>query len=184
MRRVITVLLFFYLKIERTFFMEKTVNDISKLLFPDEAKINKTPGQRFNDEIRRQVFEMRKERYQKINPKFGEEMESESKYREIADFIRHHVIQVGKEQAVKDFQAGINFLHIDLKDFIKEDGDFGENTFKAFYEICKFYGLDVIKESIRKGAISNAVLETTTYPYVNTDFLVENINTNLKRQED
>ena len=93
-------------------------------------------------------------------------------------------MSVGKEQAVKDFQTGINFLHIHLKDFIKEDGDFGENTFKAFCEICKSYGLDVIKEAIRKGAISNAVLDTTENPEINTDFLVHNINKNLNTNKE
>lgn len=162
----------------RKFIMEN-LEQVSQILFPDETELNKTPSQKFDDEIRRQIFNQRKERFQRLNPKMGEEMETESKYREIADFIKEHVLAVGKEQAVNDFQAGINFLHINLKDFIKEDGDFGENTFKAFYEICKFYGLDVIKESIRKGAVSNAVIETTSDPSVNTEFLLYKIQNNL-----
>ena len=122
---------------------------------------------------------MQQERFKRLNPNLVQQVEQEQKYTEIAEFIQQHVLSVGKEQAIKDFQAGINFLHIDLKDFIKEDGDFGENTYKAFCEICKFYGLDVIKESIRKGAVSNAVLDTTENPEINTNFLVHNINKNL-----
>lgn len=100
-------------------------------------------------------------------------------YKEIANYIKNHVLTVGKEQAVRDFQAGINFLHLDIKDFIKEDGDFGENTYKALLEICKFYEIAVIKEAIRKGAISNAVIDTTEDSQINTDFLVQKINKNL-----
>lgn len=155
---------------------------VSELLFPDEKELNKTADERFSDEIRSQILNRKKESFKRLNPKTDAVSEAEEKFCEIADFIRGHIISVGKEQAVKDFQAGINFLHIDLKEFIKEDGDFGENTFRAFFDICNFYELEVIKESIRKGALSNAVIETTSDSAANTDFLVHNIQNNLKRE--
>lgn len=138
---------------------------------------NKT--QTVDDLIRKEYFELQQQKLKRLNPSLSNELEAEEKYTEIADFIKEHVLAAGKEQAVKDFQAGLNFLHIDLKDFIKEDGDFGNNTFNAFYEICKFYNIEVIKEAIRKGAISNAVINTTIDPKINTDYLVDTINQNL-----
>lgn len=157
---------------------------VSELLFPKQQEIPQNASQKFDDILRRDFHNMRLERFKRFNPSIGQQCEQEEKYREISNFIKNHVLMVGKEQAVKDFQAGINFLHIDIKDFIKEDGDFGENTFNAFFEICKFYGLDVIKEAIRKGAISNAVLDTTENPQINTDFLVHNINKNLNANKE
>ena len=164
--------------------MEENFKKVSNMIFPEDSILTKTPAQKFDDMLRKQYFSMQQERFKKLNPKMGLQVETEQKYSEIADFMKEHIISVGKEQAVKDSQAGINFLHIDLKDFIKEDGSFGENTFKAFYEICKFYGLDVIKEAIRKGAVSNAVLDTTEDPNINTDFLVDNINKNLNTNKE
>lgn len=164
-------------------FTMQNLEQISELLFPENTELEETTSHPFDDEIRNQVKQMRKERLQQLNPDTGEEIEVEAIYEEIADFIRNHVIDVGKEQAVKDFQCGLNFLHVNLKDFIKEDGDFGEKTLEAFCEICKFYGLDVIKEAIKKGALSNAVIDTASDPEVNTDFLVYKIQDNLKEME-
>lgn len=164
--------------------MEKNFKTVSKLLFPEETALNQTPSQRFENMLRKQYLNLQRERLKKLKPNLAPQVEQEQKYKEIADFMKEHIISVGKKQAIKDFQAGINFLHIDVKDFIKEDGNFGEKTFKAFYEICKFYGLDVIKEAIRKGAVSNAVLDTTENPNVNTDFLVDNINKNLNTNKE
>lgn len=94
--------------------------------------------------------------------------QEEQNYTEIANFIKKHVLSVGKEQAVKDFQCGLNFLHKDLNDALKEDGDFGEKTFKAFYEIFKHYDISTIKNAIRKGALSNTLIDTTSDKNINT----------------
>ena len=146
---------------------------VSKLLFPEQQELSQNASQKFDDILRSDFYNMQQERFKKLNPNLAPQVEQEQKYKEIADFMKEHIISVGKEQAIKDFQTGINFLHIDIKDFIKEDGDFGENTFKAFYEICKFYGL-----------VSNAVLDTTEDQNINTDFLVNNINKNLNTNKE
>ncbi len=99
---------------------------------------NKTPGQKFDDEIRQRIFEMRNQRLAAVDSSYQSEFEINEDYKEIAGFIRDHVMTVGKEQAVKDFQCGLNFLHKDLK----EDGDFGKRTFRAFYEVFKHYDID------------------------------------------
>ena len=168
----------------KIFMQNSNYKTVSKLLFPEQQEIPQNASYKFDDILRRDFHNMQQERFKRFNPSISQQYEHEEKYREIANFIKNHVLTVGKEQAVRDFQAGINFLHIDIKDFIKEDGDFGENTFKAFFEICKFYGLDVIKESIRKGAVSNAVLDTTENSEINTDFLVHNINKNLNTNKE
>ena len=55
-----------------------------------------------------------------------------------------------------------NFLHKDLLEPLKEDGEFGEKTFKAFYDIFKHYDISIIKNAIRKGALSNTLIDTSS----------------------
>lgn len=157
----------------------QNLEQVSKLLFPDEAELNKTPGQKFDDEIRQKIFGLRKQRLEKIQPDNQSQDEINENYKEIADFIKNHVISVGKEQAVKDFQTGLNFLHKDLKEALKEDGDFGVKTFRAFYEIFKHYDIEIIKNAIRKGALSNTVIGTASDKTLNTQKLVNQVQTNL-----
>ena len=152
---------------------------VSNLLFSEQQEIHQNASHKFDDILRRDFHDMQQKRFKRFNPSINQQYEQEKMYKEIANYIKNHVLTVGKEQAVRDFQAGINFLHLDIKDFIKEDGDFGENTYKALLEICKFYEIAVIKEAIRKGAISNAVIDTTEDSQINTDFLVQKINKNL-----
>lgn len=92
---------------------------VSQMLFSGENDLGKTASEKFSDEIRNQIFSLRNERLKRLKPEMGVELDAEAKCREIGDFIKNHVLSVGKEQAVRDFQAGINFLHIDLKRFIK-----------------------------------------------------------------
>lgn len=157
----------------------QNLEQVSKLLFPDEAELNKTPGQKFDDEIRQKIFGMRKQRLEKIQPDNQSQDEISEEYKEIADFIKDHVISVGKEQAVRDFQSGLNFLHKDLKEPLKEDGEFGEKTFRAFYESFKHYDIEIIKNAIRKGALSNTVIGTASDKTLNTQKLVNQVQTNL-----
>ena len=82
--------------------------------------------------MRNRLHSMKNERLRILNPKLAEQDFENEKYKEIADFIRNHVLSLGKEQAVKDFQTGLNFLNKDLVEPLKEDGEFGEKTFKAF----------------------------------------------------
>lgn len=157
----------------------QNLEQVSKLLFPDEAELNKTPGQKFDDEIRQKIFGMRKQRLEKIQPDNQSQDEISEEYKEIADFIKDHVISVGKEQAVRDFQSGLNFLHKDLKEPLKEDGEFGEKTFRAFYESFKHYDIEIIKNAIRKSALSNTVISTASDKTLNTQKLVNQVQTNL-----
>ncbi len=159
--------------------MEKDIMQVSKLLFPEKSTLNKTPSQQFEEQLRNQLHSMRQERQKLLNPEdISADFENEN-YKEIADFIKQHVLTVGKEQAVKDFQTGLNFLHKDLIEPLKEDGDFGEKTFRAFYDIFKYYDIDIIKNAIRKGAVSNTVIGTSTDKNVNTKAMVNQVQNNL-----
>ena len=155
--------------------MKENCKTVSKLLFPDEQALNKNPSQRFEEQLRNQLHSMKNERLRILNPKLAEQDFENEKYKEIADFIRNHVLSVGKEQAVKDFQTGLNFLHKDLLEPLKEDGNFGEKTFKAFYDIFKHYDISIIKNAIRKGAISNTLIDTSSDKNINTQALVNQI---------
>ena len=66
---------------------------------------------------------MRNQRLRILNPDLIDQYYQNENYTEIANFIKKHVLSVGKEQAVKDFQCGLNFLHKDLTEPLKEDGD-------------------------------------------------------------
>lgn len=162
-----------------SFTMENNIEQVSRLLFPDGTELNKTASQQFSDDIRRQILNMRNQRLKTIASNYQNEVENNQDYKEIADFIREHVMSVGKEGAVKDFQCGLNFLHKDLKEALKEDGDFGEKTFRAFYEVFKHYDIEIIKNAIRKGALSNTIIGTTSDEKVDTQRLVNKIENNL-----
>ena len=159
--------------------MEKDFKTVSKLLFPDEQALNKTPTQKFEEQLRNQLHSMRNERLSILNPVADEQNNLDENYTEIANFIKNHVLSVGKEQAVKDFQTGLNFLHKDLLEPLKEDGEFGEKTFKAFYDIFKHYDISIIKNAIRKGALSNTLIDTSSDKQINTQALVNQIQNNL-----
>lgn len=71
-------------------------------------------------------------------------------------------------------------MHKDLIEPLKEDGNFGEKTFRAFYGIFKYYDIEIIKNAIRKGALSNAVISTSSDKTVNTKAVVNQVNKNLR----
>lgn len=73
----------------------------------------------------------------------------------------------------------IEFLHKGLKEALKEDGDFGEKTFKAFYDIFKHYDVEIVKNAIRRGALSNTVIGTASDKTLNTQKLVNQVQRNL-----
>ena len=159
--------------------MKENCKTVSKLLFPDEQALSQTPSQRFEDQLRNRLHSMRQERTRILYPEAVQDIWGEENYQKIADFIRNHVLSVGKEQAVKDFQTGLNFLHKDLLEPLKEDGEFGEKTFKAFYDIFKHYDISIIKNAIRKGALSNTLIDTSSDKQINTQALVNQIQNNL-----
>ncbi len=159
--------------------MKENCKTVSKLLFPDEQNLNQTQTQKFEDQLRNQLYSIRNERMRILNPEPQKQDFENENYKDIADFIKDHVSSVGKEQAVKDFQCGLNFLHKDLVESLKEDGNFGEKTFKAFYEILKHYDISIIKNAIRKGALSNTLIDTSSDKNINTQALVNQILNNL-----
>ena len=159
--------------------MKENYKTVSKLLFPDEQALSQTPTQNFEDLLRNQLHSMRNERMRILNPEPQKQDFENENYKDIADFIKDHVLSVGKEQAVKDFQCGLNFLHKDLVESLNEDGNFGEKTFKAFYEILKHYDISIIKNAIRKGALSNTLIDTSSDKNINTQALVNQIQNNL-----
>ena len=159
--------------------MKENYKTVSKLLFNDEAAVDKTPSQKFDDLLRNQLQAMRNQRLRILNSDLTDQYYQNENYTEIANFIKKHVLSVGKEQAVKDFQCGLNFLHKDLTEPLKEDGEFGEKTFKAFYEIFKHYDISIIKNAIRKGALSNTLIDTSSDENINTKALVNRIENNL-----
>ena len=159
--------------------MKENYKTASKLLFPDEQALSQTPAQKFEEQLRNQLHSLRNERLRILNPKLAEQDFENENYRKIADFIKNHVLSVGREQAVKDFQTGLNFLHKDIVEPLKEDGEFGEKTFKAFYDIFKHYDISIIKNAIRKGALSNALIDTSSDRSINTKALINQIQNNL-----
>ena len=86
--------------------MEQNYKTVSKLLFPDEQDLNKTPSQKFDEILRKKLKTLRS--YE--NPKTEQETQIDENIQELANFIQNHVITVGKEQAVLDFQVGLNLL--------------------------------------------------------------------------
>lgn len=137
-------------------FDEKTTEHI---LFPPSEILNQTPSEMFSDKLRREILYKQAYDYCKFSPELGEALNERMIYDDISEFIRSHVKSVGKEQAIKDFQCGLNYLNKDFADLIREDGIYGDKTFAAFYEILQYYPLEVIKEAIRKGAKNNLVIE-------------------------
>lgn len=105
----------------------------------------------------------------------------------LAKFMQSHIKKVRANQAVKDFQTGMNLLNkgkeesiIHSKRQLKEDGDFGEKTLACFCDACKNYSTRVIKKHIRRGAIANAVFGTKNNSGINTDKLVCGIHKDLE----
>ena len=154
--------------------MNQNYKTVLKLLFPEKSTLNISPSQQFEEQLRNQLHSMRQERQKLLNPEdISADFENEN-YKEIADFIKQHVLTVGK-----DFQCGLNFLHKDLIEPLKEDGDFGEKTFRAFYDIFKYYDIEIIKNAIRKGALCNTVISTSSNSAINTKSMVNQVQNNL-----
>ena len=131
--------------------MEKNFKTVSKLLFPEETALNQTPSQKFENMLRKQLYSMRQERLSAEEQAPAENLAQNENYTIIADFIKQHVLTVGKGQAVKDFQCGLNFLHKDLIQPLKEDGEFGEKLLKLFMTFLNITILKLLKMQLGKG---------------------------------
>jgi hypothetical protein len=143
-------------------------------LFPRQFDKNLTPSERFSAEIRQKIRELNEEREGFY---LGTESDQCSeKISAIADFIREHLEKVGKEQTVKDIQAGLTYLCkgnkntiIEAKKPLEEDGDFGEITYSSLAYACEHYELDIILKYLRNGAASNVFFDTKNDRKINTD---------------
>ena len=67
--------------------MEKDFKTVSKLLFPDEQALNKTPSQRFEEQLRNRLHSMRQERTRILYSEAVQDIWGEENYQKIADFI-------------------------------------------------------------------------------------------------
>lgn len=102
------------------------------------------------------------------------------KIQTVLDFMKQHVQRVGREQAIKDFQYGLNILNRNRKfNKLKIDGDYGIKTNACITYLCKFYSPRVICKSIRNAAITNAIFDTKNDRRINTEKRIENISNDL-----
>jgi len=142
--------------------MDKKLKEVSQLLFPEKNEI-KSSSQKFDEILRKKLKTLRS--YENLN--IENEAQIDENLQELANFILNHVITVGNEQAVLDFQVGLNLLNgykkdsfIDAKIQLEEDSDFGEKTFLALLDVLKNYPVDVVKKFIKLGAINNQIWNT------------------------
>lgn len=75
------------------------IEKVSQMLFPDIVELNKTSSQKFSDEIRNQIFTMRKQSWSRLYPPLQQELQDEAKYKELAEFTRKHLKNVGQQQS-------------------------------------------------------------------------------------
>ena len=159
-----------------SFFTNKTTVE-----FSETENLSKSNAEQFSERLRQEYLYLQGKDY--VEPE-SDEIETENMvYDELAEFLHEHVETVGKEQAIKDFQCGLNFLHKDIADLIKEDGDFGEKTYTAFYEILQHYPLEVVKESILRGAKSNIGIDYEYSLDEDPKILIETVEENLNKEE-
>ncbi|CDE88490.1 TPA: hypothetical protein CPT81_02850 [Candidatus Gastranaerophilales bacterium HUM_20] len=111
----------------------------------------------------------------------------EVKIRQVMDFLKKHSQRVGTEQAIKDFQYGLNILNMKRKDSsveefhqLKEDGDFGTKTYACIANLCKYLPVRIICKSIKKAAITNAIFNTKNNKRIDTERKLEKINLDME----
>lgn len=163
--------------------MEKTTPEtVSEKLFSQ-----KPHSERFNDELKNKILKMKEKSLKKLqNGNIGnsEEIspEEEAKIAELADYITKYVQETGKEQAIMDFQTGLNLLNgykkesaIESTIRLEEDGDFGEKTLAALLGALRYYSVNIIAQFIRLGAINNNLWHTKDLVEINTDEKIVNI---------
>ena len=165
--------------------MNEKIKEVSKLLFPEKEEL-KTPSQKIDEILRKKLQEIRTNRYQPKDLQDNDISQFDEKIEEIANFFQIHVLNVGKSQAILDFQVGINLLNgykkdsiINAKIELEEDADFGEKTFLAFLDVLKNYSNDVVKKYIKLGAINNQIWNTKNNTKIDTDKEIETLTKNL-----
>ncbi len=117
-------------------------------------------------------------------------LNTDNNIQEVLDFLQKHIRKVGTEQAVKDFQRGLNILNkynkkspIEAKRPIEEDGVLGNQTYSCLENVCKYYPPIVLRKYITRGAVNNAVFDTKNDHRIDTDKKVLNICKNLSKEE-
>lgn len=158
------------------------VENTKEILFPDDETLNRSNSMWFSNRLRNEFIYNQIEKIKKWEPELAQTAAEHKVYNELADFIRKHIKSVGQEQAIKDFQCGLNLLHKDITCLIKEDGIFGINTFMALNEMLQHYPLEVIKQKIKHGAKSNAVIDYNYSLNDETEEILDQINNNLKKE--
>lgn len=148
----------------------------------------KPSSEKMNDEIRSSIDRIRETRLRRARPsKFKGEAEPLSdenytKIAELANFISLYIHDVGKEQAIQDFQVGLNLLNnykkkvlTEAKLQLNEDGDFGEKTYSALLDVLEKYPLNVIQRYVKLGALNNQIWNTKNHQKINTDKKIEQV---------
>ncbi|MCV6599092.1 MAG: hypothetical protein OIF36_01230 [Alphaproteobacteria bacterium] len=112
---------------------------------------------------------------------------TKEKISELNEFLQTHSKRVGKEQALKDLQRGLNILTGYKKEHqiteiiaLKEDGILGNKTKSFLEKICSFYPLLEIKRAIKDGAFNNVYAEYCWgKKKINLDKKLTEVNNNL-----
>ena len=164
-------------------------NETKEILFPDEKTLNRPVSESFSEQLRNEFAYKQIENSAKFNPELAEIANEHKIYTELAEFIREHIKSVGQEQAVKDFQTGLNLLTGYKKETVleeqirlEEDADFGDKTFAMFQSVLEYYPLEVIKKYIKLGAANNGIWETKQDESFDTDEYVEEVNNTLSER--
>ena len=161
-----------------------------EILFPDEETLNRTASEKFNEQLRNEITYKQISDIARFNPELAETANEHMIYTELAEFIREHIKSVGQEQAIKDFQCGLNLLTGYKKETVleeqirlEEDSDFGEKTFAMLQSALEYYPLEVIKNYIQMGASNNAIWETKDDSEIDTNEFVDEVAENLTEEE-
>ena len=87
--------------------MRKFDAELTKdIIFPNEKILNKSPEELFSDKIKQEIMYTKIKNLCKVNPELEEPLNQRMIFDGLAEFIREHILAVGKEQAIKDFQTG------------------------------------------------------------------------------
>ena len=155
----------------------------------------KDSSQKMNDEIKNSIERIREQQWRRLTPsQFSDESynlsdEDYKKVADLADFISLYIREAGKEQAILDFQVGLNLLNgykkdspIEAKIKLEEDSHFGEKTFSALFNILKNYPVDVVKSFVKLGALNNRIWNTKNNKAIDTDKEVERVTDKLNER--
>ena len=159
------------------------------IIFPNEKELDKSPEKLFSDKLKQEIMYSQMKKLCKVNPELEEPLNQRIIFDELAEFLREHILAVGKEQAIKDFQCGLNLLTGYKKETVleeqvqlEEDANFGGKTFDMLKSALEYYPLEVIKKYIKLGAANNGIWETKQDESFNTDEYVEEVNNKLSER--